>query len=128
MKDYKDWMQVKAKINSTSERPKYNEGDIYWMSIGENIGFEQDGKGVKFARPVLIVKGFSRQLVWGVPLTSQPKTGRYYFPLRIKGVESRAILSQLKAIDTARISGARFGVVEDEELQGIKKLLRDLLE
>jgi hypothetical protein len=40
----------------------------------------------------------------GIPLTTKPKTGRYYFSFQIEGLldESTAILSQLRLID-ARI-------------------------
>ncbi|TAH33713.1 type II toxin-antitoxin system PemK/MazF family toxin [Candidatus Saccharibacteria bacterium] len=129
MKDYLHWTPIKADINNNLARLNYNEGDIFWLSIGENIGFEQDGKGKLFARPVLIVRGFSRQLFWGIPLTSQKKEGKYYYTFRhLSGEESTAILSQLRAFDPARISGSsRFGRVSKETLQDIKNRLREIL-
>ena len=118
---------MKAEINNAPKRPKYNEGDVFWMSVGENVGFEEEGKGALFARPILIVKGFSRELCWGVPLTSQGKSGEYYYPLRIKGKVSVAILSQMKVIDLSRISGKRMGIVGDKSLWAIKKRLQSFL-
>jgi len=129
-KDYSDWMPVKSRINNAPARPTYKEGEIYWMSIGENVGFEQDGKGKLFARPVLVVAGFSRQLFWGVPLTSQHKKGGFYFELNIKNRKRTniAILSQLRAFDSARISGSeRFGRIDKNILKLIKNRLRSFL-
>ena len=59
MKDYQEWMPIKATINNELRRPTYRDGDIFWVCIGENVGFEQDGKGSLFARPVLVLKKFS---------------------------------------------------------------------
>ena len=123
-------MPVKADINNNPVRPTYKEGEIYWMSIGENVGFEQDGKGELFARPVLVITGFSRQLFWGVPLTTRYKKGRYYQEIIINGKKKPnfAILSQLRAFDSARISGMRrLGRINCEALLLIKNKLKSFL-
>jgi len=129
-KNYISWMPVKADINNNPVRPTYKEGEIYWMSIGENVGFEQDGKGELFARPVLVITGFSRQLFWGVPLTTRYKKGRYYQEIIINGKKKTnfAILSQLRAFDSARISGMRrLGRINYEALLSIKNKLKSFL-
>jgi mRNA interferase MazF len=129
MKDYLKWMPIKADINNSAVRPRYNAGDVVWVSIGENVGFEQDGKGRLFARPVLIVKGFNKELFWGVPLTSNAsKTGKYYVSFTVKGKTSVAILSQLRAFDASRISGSRIGVVNKSVLRDIQHKLANLLQ
>jgi mRNA interferase MazF len=129
MKDYLNWMPIKADINNSAVRPRYNAGDVVWISIGENVGFEQDGKGRLFARPVLIVKGFNKELFWGVPLTSNAsKTGKYYVNFTVKGKASVAILSQLRAFDASRISGKRIGIVNRNVLRNIQRKLADLLQ
>ena len=33
----------------------FKERDIFWVSIGQNIGYEQNGKSDIFSRPVLIL-------------------------------------------------------------------------
>ena len=57
-KDYLLWTKVKNKTNEKEARAKYNEREIWFANLGENIGFEEDGKGNDFIRPVLIIKGF----------------------------------------------------------------------
>ena len=39
--------------------------------MGVNIGFEQDGTGSNFDRPVLILKGFNKESFFGVALTGK---------------------------------------------------------
>jgi hypothetical protein len=52
-KNYALWMPIKADINNDARRPDFKERDIFWTSIGENVGFEEDGKGRWYDRPVL---------------------------------------------------------------------------
>ncbi len=128
-KDYKKWTPVKMVVNNnTDARPNYKEGGIYWVLIGDNIGMEQDGKGELFSRPVAIIRGFSKELFWGVPLTSRNKSGKYYFSFTfLDNQHSVAILSQLRAFDTSRISGKLMGRMKKEDLAEIKNRLKRLL-
>jgi mRNA interferase MazF len=76
---------------------------------------------------VLVVRGFSKELFWGVPLTSKERTGHYYYQFKLNGKISTAIISQLRTYDTSRISGAnRLGKINEEELLNIKRLLKNL--
>jgi mRNA interferase MazF len=50
-----------------SPPPLFKERDIWWVSIGVNVGFEEDGKHEKFLRPVLILKKFNKELFLGIP-------------------------------------------------------------
>lgn len=124
-KDYTDWMLVKTKINNVPLRPTFREGEVYWACVGENVGFEQDGKGRLFARPVIVLKKFNRELFLGIPLTSNDKLGKYYYSFHFKGRKSTAILSQIKAIDSARISGNRIGTVGSKTFWDIRKRLKN---
>ena len=110
-KDFKAWSQVKESIhNKSGNPPGYKEREIWWAQLGVNIGDEEDGKGISFSRPVLIVKGFSRSLVWVVPLTSAEKHGKYYYSFVLNDSISTALLSQLKALDVRRFT-QRMGVI-----------------
>jgi mRNA-degrading endonuclease toxin of MazEF toxin-antitoxin module len=126
-KDYINWTPVKAKVNNAPKRPTYKEGEVFWVSIGENVGFEQDGKGRLFARPVLVVRKFNRDFFIGIPLTSKPKDSRYYYNFSLNGKVSTAILSQIRAFDAARISGSRMGKVSDKTLETARDKIKELL-
>lgn len=78
-KDFKKWMGQKAEIHNNKTRPFFHEREIWFSSLGENIGFEQDGSGEKFMRPVLILRKFNNEVIWALPLTRTDKTGKYYF-------------------------------------------------
>ena len=58
-KDYERWMPIKSKIHNNAGRVEFKERDIFWISVGENIGFEEDGKNALFNRPVLVPYGLT---------------------------------------------------------------------
>lgn len=120
-------MRRKADINNNRKRPKkYHEGGIYWVYFGENIGFEQDGRGEGFSRPALIVHGFHSGLVWCVPITHTDKVSQYYFPINLGRVQGCAILSQLRPVDTLRLSDL-IDVVPDKTLAEVKQALSNIM-
>lgn len=104
MKDYRGWHDLKSRLNEKEHISFVNEREICYVSIGENIGFEQDGKHELFERPVLVLRKFGTQTFLGIPLTSTPKTGKFYFSFLLGTSRSTAILSQMRLLDTRRIS------------------------
>jgi mRNA interferase MazF len=58
MKPFSEWSIEKERINSSKKRPLVKCGEIFWCSVGLNVGVEYDGKGKKFLRPVLVLKKF----------------------------------------------------------------------
>ena len=55
-KDFDKWNEKKKQIDAKGCGPFFHEREIWWSSLGFNVGFEQDGKGEKFGRPVLVFK------------------------------------------------------------------------
>jgi mRNA interferase MazF len=103
-KDFEGWGTDKKTLHARGDAPFYHEREIWWCALGVNIGFEQDGTGKRFDRPVVIIRGFSRQTLFVVPLTGKKKTGRFHFPVgSVEGREASAILSQVRVIDTKRL-------------------------
>ena len=75
-KDYQRWHEEKTAIeDSYGQRVFFHEREVWWCSIGFNVGFEQDGRGEKFARPVLVFKKFNKEVFWAIPLSTKIKTG-----------------------------------------------------
>lgn len=100
-----EWTKLKFRIHIAEDIDFYfKEREIWWASLGANIGFEEDGKNEKFERPILILKKFNREMLWALPLTSKDKTGKYYYQFEHKGEKYSVILSQLRTISSKRLS------------------------
>ncbi len=102
MKDFINWFKKKNYLHSEKTRPNVSEREIWFCSLGENIGFEQDGRGNDFARPCLILKKFNKEVCWIVPVTRNKKIGKYYLPISTGDIDGSLILSQLKLVDIKR--------------------------
>ena len=104
-KDFKKWHTLKAKLHEGEGSALFQAREIWWASLGANIGFEQDGVGEIFTRPVIVLTKFNLDVCLVVPLTARPKKGKYYFPIgNVAGKQAVAVLSQLRFIDKKRLA------------------------
>lgn len=101
----KQWMELKDKLISNKKSNIYfKEGQIWFCHLGLNIGFEQDGKGEEFLRPVLIIKKFNQNVFLGLPLTTNlNKSGKYYMQILCDKKVCNVVLSQVKLLDRSRL-------------------------
>ncbi len=74
-KNFDKWSVLKKHINTFEKVPTIKERDIWWCSLGVNIGNEMDGKNELFHRPVIILKKLSHDLCLVAPITSKLKNG-----------------------------------------------------
>lgn len=99
-KNFDSWNDTKKNLEYRISLQNPHEREIWWCSIGINLGHEEDGKNETFERPVLIVKRFNKDLCFVVSLYTKNHSNAYYFPLK---EESFAILSQAKPVSTKRL-------------------------
>lgn len=83
--------------------PLFNDGEIWWCRIGENIGTEIGGKGQFFSRPVLIIKKLDFRSFIGIPITSRIKKGSWYHQIHLDEKECTAVLIQISYFDHRRM-------------------------
>lgn len=126
LKSYEDWHFKKSQINSLVNRPSFHEREVWWAVLGHNVGDEEDGKSLNFARPVLIVKKFNRSLFYAVPLSTSLKRGKYYKELTVKGQSSVALLSHLRDYDAKRLMNM-IGTIPEVEFIEVRLALAKIL-
>src|SRR5437667_236634 len=59
-KDFDRWNKTKKKLNAEVEPLYFREGEIWWVHLGVNIGYEIDGKRENFARPVIVLRKYNK--------------------------------------------------------------------
>ena len=127
VKFFVDWTKLKVRIHTAEEVERYfYEREIWWASLGANIGFEQNGKNDNFERPILVLKKFNQYVLWALPLTSQEKEGQYYFPTEYNGEKSFVILSQLRLISSKRLL-RNIRMIPESEFLEVRKRIKDFL-
>jgi mRNA interferase MazF len=126
-KDFTHWHTEKTEVQIHKARPFFHERDVWFCTVGANIGFEQDDRGDKFLRPVVIIKKFNKEVLWAVPLTTKEKMGKYYFSFKLEeATTSTAILSQLRLIDSKRLQ-YKIGNIGTGDFTELKTKITQLL-
>ena len=72
-------MSLKKNLDKKEEIIQFYQGNVYFMSIGRNVGYESLGKNDLFLRPILVYKKLSKTTFLGISLTSKEKEGTYYY-------------------------------------------------
>ncbi len=128
-KDFESWHKIKKDIESNLKSKWLRPREVWWVSLGVNVGVEEDGKGVNFLRPVLVLKVFGADSALTVSLTSKKKIGKFYFEVGKVGETqeiSIAIISQVRILDTKRFV-EKVGKLDGEIFTQVKKSITDLL-
>lgn len=125
-KNFLKWHVKKEILHKEKQRPFFHEKEVWFCSLGVNIGFEQDGRGEEFLRPVVIIKKFNQQIFWGLPLTKNQRKSKYYFSFNLNKLTSTVILSQIRLIDGKRLH-YKIGHISKVDFLEIKKHLMQLL-
>ena len=103
-KDFDSWNRKKKVIHNNDESKLYHMRELWWCSLGVNIGSEQDGSGENYDRPVLILKGLSKQTCIILPITSSLEKHKMRIPIgKVQDKEASVIISQIRVIDTKRL-------------------------
>ena len=95
-------------------------GDIWWASLGENVGSEINGKSEKFTRPVVIYKKLAHGFYAVLPTTTKVREGSWYVHVRHLGVDEYVCLHQVRTIDYRRLY-SKLGQLDDEDVAKIKQ-------
>jgi len=126
-KDFDGWNDHKKRLNARADAPRYHVREVWWCAVGINVGSEQDGKGARHARPVLVLRGLSRQTFLAVPLTTSARVHPLRPPIGfVGGKQAHALLSQMRVIDTKRLV-RKIGYLGKKQFARIRKAARDML-
>ena len=128
MKHFDNWNDIKKKISKEKKPRSFQEMDIFNVKIGKNIGFEQNGVGNQYVRPVLILKKFNKHFFFAIPLSTTTKQSPYNFEFEfLEDKQSVALLSQLRNMDAKRLLN-KIGKIKKDDFQALKKQLIEIME
>lgn len=126
-RDYDLWNIEKQFVQERYRVPHCKVREVWWCSLGINIGDEENGKGDLFDRPVLIYEKFGQNLFLCIPVSSHARPdGRFYLQVNIRGSVQSLLLSHLRTVDFKRLS-RKIGKLSVEDFQKTKQAIRVLL-
>jgi mRNA interferase MazF len=119
-KDFDQWNIVKKELEARSVQREFffYEREVWWCSVGLNVGVESDGKNNNFERPILIIKKFNSDMIWVLPLTSKERFGIHYHQIIHTSGSSWVCLSQIKTISTKRLL-RKIGMIPESDFISI---------
>lgn len=125
-KDFIKWSDLKQKINKRENLPTFKQREVWWCSLGVNIGHEEDGKNELFNRPVLVIKKFNNNLLLALPLSSKFKDNKFYHPVHLGGREGSVLLSQIRALESRRLTH-KLGTITKEQFESVRKKVKEMI-
>ncbi len=102
---FHNWAVLKPKIHFSAQEPGlyFRERQIWWTSIGQNIGSEENGKNKNFERPVLVFKKFNKDVFLGMPISTKIKIGDYRYVFVQNGKQFCLNTSQMRVMSSKRL-------------------------
>lgn len=125
VKSIQEWCGLKITLWNKQSKVVFKKGDIWWCSLGVNVGEEMFGKGSMFARPVLVFRKFTSNSFLGLPLTKQEKEGSWYVEITIHGKRNWVILNQARVLDKKRFT-IRIGSLDNGDFEKVKERFLEL--
>ncbi len=86
-KDFDKWNKLKKFLNRENKTIFAHPREIWWCSLGLNLGAEIDGKNDNFERPVLVLHVYSRETMLALPITTKIKDDEFHYRIRIKRLD-----------------------------------------
>ena len=120
VKFIREWCKLKILLWNKQSKVIFKQRDIWWCSLGINIGEEMYGKGDKFTRPVLIFRKFTSNSFLGLPITKQEKQGSWYVEITIHSENRWVMLNQARVLDKKRLTN-RVGALDDSDFSRVKE-------
>ena len=105
--DFDKWNDIKKNIQNIEDEVLFfpKKGEVWMCSVGRNVGFEQNGGGDNFSRPVLIIRKINNHMFLAIPLsTKQKKYDFYYNFIDPQKEPVSAILAQIRLFSVKRFT------------------------
>lgn len=122
VKKFDEWNTQKKKVDAHRAQDSLyvKEREVWWISVGINVGAEIDGKNELFERPVLIFRKVGREQFYGLPLTSKEKSGTFYRLVHYGESAGNVCLSQLRVFSAKRLI-RKINVVNEKEFSHLQE-------
>ena len=107
--------------------------EVWWCSLGINIGAEADGKNENFERPVIIMRVYNKETMLVLPTTGREKKDKFHVSIEVDSVNTKTgehyrkivyvKLTQARVISNKRLL-RKVDVINEVEFEMIRKAFK----
>lgn len=124
MKDFNLWNESKKQLDSMTGEVFAHPREIWWCSLGLNIGAEVNGKNDNFERPVLVLRVYNTDTMLVLPITTKSKDDKFHYKISLNQDASSvktvyAKLTQLRVISNKRLL-RKVNILDKELFEDLK--------
>ncbi|MBI2475936.1 MAG: type II toxin-antitoxin system PemK/MazF family toxin [Candidatus Taylorbacteria bacterium] len=121
LKNFDKWNENKKELEKALTQKYAYPREIWWCSLGVNLGAEIDGKNESFERPVIVMKVYNKETMVILPLTTKPKDDRFHHKIQSEDKTTWVKLTQMRVISNKRLS-RKVGVLNEAMFDELKKV------
>lgn len=122
LKIFVSWTKLKVKIHLSDNKAYPKVREIWWVSLGQNIGVEVNGKNETFERLVVVIKVFNNLGMLVAPISSKKKEDKYFVQFTNNNGEKNIInMSQIRSISSKRFL-RKVGELDAESFEKLRKI------
>lgn len=88
-KDFDTWNTLKKIVNENDRQVFGYPREVWWCSLGINVGAEVDGKNENFERPVIIMRVYNKETMLVLPTTSKEKKDKFHIAIEVDSVNQK---------------------------------------
>ncbi|NOQ30147.1 MAG: hypothetical protein GQ570_03395 [Helicobacteraceae bacterium] len=129
-KNFNQWNELKKELSDDTTIRLFKTRDIFFINMGQNIGYEQNGKGNNFVRPIVVLKKITNDMFIGIPLSTQIKDGSWFYKFEFisksKNNVNVAIIPQIKMFSAKRLLN-KIGVVNKNDFIELKEEVKNFI-
>ena len=100
---FDQWNILKKQLDGTGRVFFVHPREIWWCSLGVNIGAEIDGKNENFERPVIVMRVYNRESLIVLPLTTKEKNDEFHRKIETENKVVWAKLTQTRVMSRKRV-------------------------
>jgi len=125
MQKYFDaWNKLKKQLHAQGGKAFAYPREIWWCSLGVNIGVEIDGKNESFERPVIILKVYNTEAMLVLPITTKEKNDKFHHKITTNNKTVWVKLTQARVISSKRLL-RKVDILGEEEFNKLLKVWKE---
>lgn len=97
------WNSNKKELEGTPIKKYVHPREIWWCSLGVNLGAEIDGKNENFERPVIVMRVYNKETMVILPITTRQKDDQFHHKIQTTDKTVWVKLTQMRVISSKRL-------------------------